>query len=298
MMESTPLLSSNSISRLLKRQRALKEKGVGKAAHLIKDAVFGHQDAPYEAYYDPYANDQSVLRNNISVICGRLVVQLKGVVVLSSWILFMLTFFEPPHWCRDADSLQSVVSQGERDATDNSKYYGDCKLLFDAYGTTADNEINQPYYPNSSTMLLTISESKLIELACVLFISLYMTFAFADDGFKMCFFFYQGYKLWTHTIQCISIVGLIASIIFDITILNHFLRMLLLGTFLRGFQRELWTFLKMVRVHVKSFECKKASEYFSFLLLCFETVSSNATSVVDAVNYRCILCLVCSGHVL
>lgn len=57
--ESTPLLLLSSIyipgsknvkvpTALLERQRALQEPGVGKAAHLIKDAVMGYQDAPYE----------------------------------------------------------------------------------------------------------------------------------------------------------------------------------------------------------------------------------------------------------
>ena len=54
-MENTPLLSKKDhllskteANYLLRRRRALEESGVGHAGHLIKDAVFGQQDAPYE----------------------------------------------------------------------------------------------------------------------------------------------------------------------------------------------------------------------------------------------------------
>jgi len=43
-----------SSTALAKRREALSEQGVGKAAFLIKDAVIGMRDAPYEGYYDPY----------------------------------------------------------------------------------------------------------------------------------------------------------------------------------------------------------------------------------------------------
>ncbi|KAL7534858.1 LOW QUALITY PROTEIN: hypothetical protein ACHAXR_006128 [Thalassiosira sp. AJA248-18] len=280
MMESSPLIhSKRAPASLLERHRALKERGVGQAAHLIKDAVFGHQDAPYEGkygslrmlhslpaiivypqhffdlyepagYYDPYKNEQSVLRNKTSVLCGRLVVHLKGAVLFSCWLLFLLSFFEPPHWCRNASDLQIVVDKEADDPTYNNssavREYGDCKLLFDAYGTTADEEEDQPYYPNSSSMWLTIYQSKLVELACALFISLYMALEFGDDGFEARLFFYPGYKRWTRTVQSIVLVFIITSTVFDVTIYNPFLRMSILGTFLRTFQRELWTFLKMI----------------------------------------------------
>ena len=194
-------------------------------------------------YYDPYENEQSAIRNNISVTCGRLVVRLRGAVTFSSWVLFMLTFFEPPPWCRDSSNL--LLDEGGYDGT-YSHEYGDCKQLFDAYGTTEDGEENQQLYPSSNSMWLTIYQSKLIELVCVCLITLFMAFEFADDGFVLRLFFYPGYKRWTHAIQCLVLVCLLTSAIFDNTTCNPFLRMLILGTFLRKFQLELWTFLKMV----------------------------------------------------
>ena len=248
--EWTPLISTKKAVRslverslLTERQRALRVEGVGHAAHLIKDAVLGFQDAPYEGYFDPYQDEQSII-STISVICGRLVVQLRGAVVFCCWVLFMLTFVEPPHWCRDASHLQIIIDEGNNNVM--YKEYGDCKLLLTAYGTTADNEINKQLYPNADNMLLTINQTNAIEFICTCFITLYLGFAFGDDGFSPSLFFYPGKKRRLHTIQCIVLVCLFISLVYDHTAYNPFLRMLILSTFLRRFQLELWTFVNMI----------------------------------------------------
>ena len=102
-----------------------------------------------------YDNERRTVRNQISVVCGRLVVKLRGLAVFVCWVLFMLTFFEPPTWCRDASDLQIVTtSRGD----DNINEFGDCKILFEAFGVTADMEENKALYPNFDAMLLTISQ--------------------------------------------------------------------------------------------------------------------------------------------
>lgn len=254
MMESTPLLSSATrVAQVLnERQEALKEPGVGHAACLIKDAVTGRQDAPFEGYYNPYLNKDMSCRNMMSVIGGRLVIQLDGWVKFACWILFLLTFFEPPKWCRDASHIQSVVDDYYKDAEQaysnisSTEEYGDCKILLNAHGTTADLEENQQLYPNSGTMWLTISQSKIIELTCVFVITMFMILRFADDGFDPRLFFYSGYKRLAHSIQCLVLVGLLVCTVVEDTTYNPFLRMLILGSFLRRMHRELRTFLKMI----------------------------------------------------
>lgn len=244
MKESTPLLPS--ILRLGRRQ-TLKERDIGRAAHMIKDAVIGRQDAPYEGFYDPYRNEQRAFRNAVSIVSGRLVVQLRGVVLFSCWMLFLLTFFEPPAWCRDAPHLQIVVDAEDGDSYNNRsdvKEYGDCKILFDARGTAADEE-NQQLYPNSNAMLLTIYQSKLIEIACVCLIASYIILEFADDGFIPRLFFYPGEKRPIHTVQCLVSVCLLRNAISDdyaSATSSPFLRWLILGSFLRKNHRELWTY--------------------------------------------------------
>mmetsp|Transcript_2156 Transcript_2156/g.5063 ORF Transcript_2156/g.5063 Transcript_2156/m.5063 type:complete len:802 (-) Transcript_2156:128-2533(-) len=251
MNETSPLVSSMKLKPrlLLARHEALKEPGVGKAAHLIKDAVMGHQDAPYEGYYDPYDNKHSEMRKKISILCGRMVVQSRWAVTCVCWLLFMLSFIEPPSWCRDASHL--FVDGGGYDvnnSNDNTvKEYGDCKTIFDMHGTTADGEENQQLYPSSQAMLLTTHRSKLIELVCVILISLYQACAFADDGFDLSLFFYKGsHKSRKHAVRCLVLVCLVLSDIFDNTTFKPFLRLLILGTFLRAGQSEMWTFLKMI----------------------------------------------------
>ncbi|KAL7471996.1 hypothetical protein ACHAXS_012301 [Conticribra weissflogii] len=226
---------------LIHRQRALKEEGVGQAAFLIRDAVIGHQDAPYEGYYDPYSNEDDKVRNAISVVCGRLVVQCRGFVVLVGWIMFSLSFFEPPHWCRDMTNLD--LPEG---ADVNTNGYGTCEYLLYARGTTADGEEDQQYYPNSISMLLTVSQTQIVELACLIVISMYMLVRFADDGFVPSLFFYPGQKRLRHTVQISVLVSLFAGNLAGGTKLNPLMRMLILGSFLRSFQREFWTFLEMI----------------------------------------------------
>ena len=242
---SSPFILTKRPSQpLLERQIALEERGAGKAAHLIKEAIVGYRDAPYAGYYNPYGNEQKPWRNRISIICGQLANNLKGVTLICSWVLFILSFFEPPHWCRDASDLQIIDYQDDQVAGD--KGYGDCKLLLNSYGETADGQENEELYPNSSTMWLTINQSRHIEMACVCFITLYWGLKFGDDGFVPHLFFYPGYKRWTNVLQCIVLISLFISAIFDITTYNPFLRMLVLGSLLRRFQQELFTFLKMV----------------------------------------------------
>ena len=184
------------------------------------------------------------MRNAISISCGKLVAQLRGAVVLVCWALFMLTFFEPPTWCRDASDLQIVATSQHYDA--NISQFGDCKILFEAVGVTADMVENQALYPNFDSMLLTIEQSRNIEISCVVVIFMYMLLEFGDDGFFPSLFFYRGYKRWIHTSRCIILTMFPLSVLIDNTTFNPFFRMAILGTFLRGFQREMKTLLKMI----------------------------------------------------
>ncbi|KAL3780686.1 hypothetical protein ACHAWO_009393 [Cyclotella atomus] len=226
-----PIVSKISFS-LRERQRALSERGVGQAAHLCRDAVFGYQDAPYDGFYDPYSQEHApnTTRNTISIVCGRVVVNLREAALIANWILFLLVFFEPPYWCREGDN----------------KLYGDCRSTFDLAGTTADGEEDEELYPNSGMLLLTSSQSQWIELYCICFGFFYLCLKFADDGFIPRLFFYKGYKRWAHTSQIVLMICILTGVKIGNTILNPFFRMLLLGTYLRKFQREFLTFVKMI----------------------------------------------------
>jgi len=269
--ESTPLLSEGSLSSAIyskdgsnnsngsfmrdslrqlmesfsstERHHALKVLRVGPAASMIKDAVLGYQDAPYEGSYDPYENPDAVIRNMISVVCGRLTAYnwVKKLLLGANWMLFILSFLEPPQWCRDSNL---EIAQGNLNYSLHE--YGDCKVILDARGTTADGEENQEYYPNWNVMWLSVSQSKYVELSCISIIIFYMILKIGDDGFNLRLFFYPGYKRQVHSLQTTLLVCLVLGIISDYTVLNPFFRMIILGSFLRNFQKEFLTMMKMI----------------------------------------------------
>ncbi|VEU38175.1 unnamed protein product [Pseudo-nitzschia multistriata] len=225
------------------RQHALKELGVGPAASMIKDAVLGYQDAPYEGFYDPYANPDSVVRNMVSIVCGRFIAYywIKRLLLAANWALFILSFLEPPHWCRDSDL---VIAKGN--LNDDLSEYGDCQLILGAIGTAADGDENQDYYPSSNSMLLSVSQSKRVELICIFAIAFFNFLKMGDDGFSPRLYFYPGFKRWMHGSQFVILVCLFAGNVVGNTIFNPFFRMMILGTHLRNFQREFWIMLKMI----------------------------------------------------
>lgn len=232
------------------RQHALKVMGVGPAASMIRDAVMGYQDAPYEGFYDPYKNQDARVRNTVSVVCGRFIAYnwAKKLLLGANWMLFILSFLEPPHWCRNS-SLE--ITKGNMNYSLNE--YGDCQVLLNARGTTVDGEENREYYPNWNCMWLTVSQSKHIELSCILIIFSYMVLKMGDDGFRFRLFFYPGYKRWLHSSQIILLLFLSLGVAFD-QVLNPFFRMILLGSFLRNFQKEFFTMMKMVSVGCQKFQ--------------------------------------------
>ncbi len=236
------------------REHALQVMGVGPAASMIKDAVLGYQDAPHEGFYNPYENPDATIRNTISVVCGRFIAYnwVKRLLVAANWLLFILTFVEPPHWCRD-----SSLDIAKGNYNDSLSAYGDCHLLLNARGTTADGAENKELYPNWNAMFLSVSQSKHIELGCIFVVFFYLIMKMGDDGYKLRLFFYPGYKRWVHSLQITVLLCLASGNMMDNTILNPFFRMILLGSFLRNFQKEFLTMIKMV-----SYDCGRNSDLY------------------------------------
>ncbi|EJK76974.1 hypothetical protein THAOC_01229 [Thalassiosira oceanica] len=228
---------------LAKRRESLSEQGVGKAAFLIKDAVIGMRDAPYEGYYDPYEHGEGSLRDYLSVAAGRLVVQLRWITVLACWALFLLGFVEPPSWCREASNLNIIANQL---TVSNKDEYGDCDVLLHATGTTIDGQENRELYPSTKSMILTYRESKHIEIFGLCVVSFFMLLKLADDGFRLNLFFYSGKKRRLNTLQLAVLAGLSFCTAIDAVEPKPILRMLLLASFLRGFQKEFFTVVQMI----------------------------------------------------
>jgi hypothetical protein len=238
---SNRILQSMSTSQ---REHAM-TLGVGPAAFLIKDAVIGQQDAPYEGWYDPYnIVAENEFRNVVSVLCGRLLAMTwvrRTLCFLPNWLLFVLSFIEPPQWCRDSD-----LEIADNNLHDSLRDFGDCKVILGAYGVTADgNEMDQ-LYPNSNSMWVSVTQSMKIELACIFVVAFWMLLELGRDGMESRLFFYPGAKRVLHAFRCGLLACMLAGIVLENTTFNPFFRMSLLTSHLRNFQREVLVVLKMI----------------------------------------------------
>jgi hypothetical protein len=240
---SSRLLQSMSTTQ---REHAM-TLGLGPAAFLIKDAVIGQQDAPYEGWYDPYTTfgqEYDELRNLISVVCGRMIAMtwVKSLLCYApNWILFTLSFIEPPQWCRDSD-----LTIATNNPSDSLREYGDCNIILNSWGLTADGLKTDQLYPNSSSMWISVTQSKQIELLCVGVVAFWMLLELGRDGMDSRLFFYKGPKRVLHFIRCCCLVALLAGSLAENTTFNPFFRMLLLASHLRTFQVELLSVARMV----------------------------------------------------
>lgn len=237
---------SNRIIRSLsssQREHALRDMGVGPAAFFIKDAVLGHQDAPWYGWYDPYENPDREIRNFLSLFCGRLIAYnfMNWLMLAANWILFALSFIEPPQWCRDSD-----LDIAQNNVDDNLREFGDCKIILNARGTAADGTPDVDYYPNSRAMWLSARQSQHVELACVAVIATFGLLELGRDGFEFHLFFYPGLKRWLHILRTALLVSIVIGLVVENVIFSPYFRMLLLATHLRNFQSELFSLIKMV----------------------------------------------------
>jgi hypothetical protein len=239
--------SIRSISSFLKeqispseREKVLDRPGVGPAAFLIRDAVLGNVENPYESGYDPYSKSENKLRNTLSIVCDRLSAYdgMNRLLHASAWILALLSFIEPPYWCRN--STLAIVLEG---AEENK--FGTCGVLLSARGVAPDGS-DFAYYPNSGSMWLTKEESAMVESVFLSVVTFFLLLKLGRAGFELKRFFRPGICRLNHGLQCISIFLIYGGLCFKYTDHHPFFRLILLGTFMRNFQREAKTLIKMV----------------------------------------------------
>lgn len=239
---------SNRIIRSLsssQRENALRNMGVGPAAFLIKDAVLGYQDAPWYGWYDPYKDPQREVRNFLSVLCGRLVAYkiTNRLLIAANWVLFVLSFMEPPQWCRDSD-----LDIAQYNKNDSLREFGDCRIILNAKGTAADGTLDVELYPNFGAMWLSAKQSQAIDLVCVAIIATFGLFELGKDGFELHLYFYPGLKRWLHVSRITLLILLGVGLAAQNVAFSPFFRMLLLATHLRDFQSQVLSLIKMVRL--------------------------------------------------
>jgi hypothetical protein len=224
------------------RNYALQKEGVGSAAFLIRDAVLGEEDIPYECWYNPYIHPQKEWRNFFAIICGRLsgYYWMTWVVQVAAWMIALLTFIEPPYWCRHGD----FAMVEDVDYEDNR--FGSCGVLLSANGPSLNGEESVDYYPSSKSMQISIEESVAVEWICLSIVTFYLILKVGRDGFEAKRFFINGYGHWTRTLQSFLITLLYYGLLTKHSKYDPFVRLFLLGSFMRDFQREVYTLIKMV----------------------------------------------------
>lgn len=213
------------------RDKALNKPGVGQAAFLIRDAVLGEVENPAEGAYNPYDSKDS-LRSELAVFCGRVcanraLVQSMYAIV---WFLVLLTFVEPPHWCRKHGD------DGEG-----------CRVLFEAEGPPADGSGGSvQWYPNSKSMLLSVKQSNALEAIFLGVYALYTVLRIGRDGLDLFIYLRGGTAQVNRLVQLACLAFLIAGLATGFTIYHPYARLLILITMLPSAQRDLRVLVNML----------------------------------------------------
>lgn len=230
------------------REKALLKEGVGAAAFLIRDAVLGEVENPAQGVYDPYQHPERQLRNAISIMCRRLTAYrpLFNFLRAVAWTLVLLTFVEPPHWCRETSHEHGLASLA-LSSSSKSSLVG-CPAYFAAKGVPADDSTDIPvqYYPNSGSLLVTGTQSNRIEAICLVIITFFLLLRFGRDGLSITRYLRAGTSRVTRIVQLLCLGVLVAGMIIDYKPHHPFSRLFLLATFLPGSQRDMKVLMNML----------------------------------------------------
>lgn len=238
-------MSSRLMSRLSSSQRehALVNLNIGPAARLIRDAVLGERSPP--DWYDPYSDhDTHPFKSFLSLLCARLVAHrsMNRLLKTTVWIMTLLTFIEPPSWCRDNYDLP--LTETESPSTVGS--FGTCGFILTARGDAVDGTENVQLYPNSSAMWLRPRHSRIVESVCLVILLLFMIFHFGKDGMSLKRYFQPGYMRRIRVFRLITMAALCYGVWSKETSFSPFFRLFLLGTYLKSFQKELNSFVRLL----------------------------------------------------
>jgi len=207
--------------------------GVGSAAFLIRDAVLGPLEDPAEGAYNPYTHHG--LRPVISVICRRLCAArvVRFLSLAAVWMLVLVSFLEPPNWCRTAS----------------------CNVVLSMRGPAADEPtLVVEYYPNSSTLMLTEYQASMLDLGCWTVLVIRILLQIGHDGMSPQRYFRPGPARWLRTLEVV-VVSLLGYYVLSVItyqnsssarVLAPFLRISVLFAFCRECQREFATSLKFL----------------------------------------------------
>lgn len=269
------------------REHALKYLGIGPAAHLIRDAVLGERSP--EDWFDPYADPDQPFRNFLSVLCSRLIANrwVNRLLRTMAWVPVILSFIEPPRWC-DNETELALVEGTELDD------FGTCGVILRARGMAVDGTENVQLYPNTSSMFLTRGQSQRVEAFCLGMIVFFMLLEFGKDGLDIRRFFQAGPVGRVRIFRLVLLICLFGAVCSNITVFSPFFRLLLLGTYLKSFQKELDSFMRMVSIFDTRLE-EVTHNVFPHTFIAAST--SNYNSICLGCS-NCLLRLVRCRHLL
>ena len=196
------------------------------AAHLIRDAILGEIDEPYDGWYDLHSNPENKLKNKCSLICIRAESRINGVIAVTMWTLVLISFFEPPYWCRDL-------------GRDTSHRFGSCGDVLEAHDP---NDDSISYYPNFGLTMLSENQAYNLQLICVLILASRLLIRIGRNGFEMWRFFHPEIRF----VNSLRILMLVLLCFKGITMLHPFFRLFLLGSYLKDCQKEILSLVKLI----------------------------------------------------
>ena len=165
---------------------AAENPSIREAAFLLRDAVvlgkstssFAHTD-----YLISMKSDQEHVSYNSSGIprlCRKILVNsfVEGFLRICTFALVLLSFIEPPSWCREFESGDSKGCEAALSMVGVPAFYSD-----------ESEAAIQPYYPNTKTTLLNPQQALQFEWFLVIVLLIHMVLCFGKDGFSLETFF-------------------------------------------------------------------------------------------------------------
>ena len=182
--------------------RNCQEGEVYAAAFLIRDVVLGsgvHGTEIVRAAgafdYNPYSQKNHPAMNRISRACRWVLARWAffSVGQMASWTLALLSFVEPPVWCRDwaaagdgnGDGVVPTGCTGAMLATGPPAFgngAGD--------GGPGECQHDVDYYPNSGATVLNVKQSLVVEWVCIVVIASYILLQMGSMGLSPSRYFF------------------------------------------------------------------------------------------------------------
>lgn len=253
-----------------KKRHKLLAGNVGAAAYLIRDAVIGDDymvEDPSNGAYNPFSSSNSnfVIRNETSKTCRKYCSSWTTLRVLNYAVivLIILTFLEPPHWCRNY-RLNMISMDGQQQEI----LLGSCDQVLRLSGKAASNAAHSitmdsyvvEYYPNTyAAVWLSVSQSHLVEIMCLSIITLVILLRIGRDGCSIPIYLRRsaGAIQWNRMCQMLCIITLFVGVCLEhttynekFTLLHPYIRLILLYSFLGGIQRDVKVLFGMLPVRV------------------------------------------------